>query len=331
MFDLKDVLKLSKDGKYIVPDMSGKGMLPYVLSFDTHGGTLPVTVPAFPGQLTTGFIGPNLTDADTGMIVRHVTYSSPSTGEPFQCTVQLRDSNNRLYMNNPIHIKTWAGLMVGGTLQQQRGITPAFMFEPLVLESAHKVQLLIAGLDNAQETMRAYLHGAVAATKPGPQYAWITKFYRDMQARANGYVYPYYITTNTVPVLTSGQTNAQFDVKLGENVELFSAMAISDGDFEFSVTEARTGETLMNGKIAAAAGLGNANFPTIFKTPYRLPDGARLRFSFSDLSGSSNTIYFTLQGRKILVPFSKFNVYDREFMNAYPVPSLTREPVGVYE
>jgi hypothetical protein len=98
---------------------------------------------------------------------------------------------------------------------------------------------------------------------------------------------------------------ADFILKPGNDAqfEVFKIATVQTGNFAWSLEDAKTFQTLMNGQVTVTNATGNALFPTLLSTPYILPSDKRFRLRVLDLSGAPNTIFFTLCGRKIYAPF----------------------------
>jgi hypothetical protein len=58
----------------------------------------------------------------------------------------------------------------------------------------------------------------------------------------------------------------------------------------------------MNGALLSTSFVGNALLPTLFPVPYLIPAGSKLQINLLDTSGSTNTVWLTIQGRKIWAP-----------------------------
>ena len=126
------------------------------------------------------------------------------------------------------------------------------------------------------------------------------------------YVYPFYYTTESTVSLTANQNNVNFDVKIGEHFEAFTIASVSTGNYAMEITEVRSGKTIGNGRFTNTNALGDSTLPTVFPVPYLIPAGSRLRFTFQNLTGSTNAIYITLGGRRIIAPLKDFGGMDRE-------------------
>jgi len=205
----------------------------------------------------------------------------------------------RRFQNNPIHIRT-----IAGTAQ-----TPALLREQYWFPSAHVIQADLNKISGGAVNARMYFGGtqyypwdADLRTNPA-KFAKVQERIKKFANRRK-FVTPFFLTLDSTPLtLTAGQTT-QVTTKIGDDghVELFAFTAVSTGNFGITISEVKTKQTLMNGQITQTNGIGTANFPALFPLPYLVPAGYRLNFSFEDLSNATNTIFITLQGRKIWAP-----------------------------
>jgi len=251
--------------------------------------------------------------------VRSIVFEdSVDTTALAQFTVLLQDlGQKRDFMNNPVHIRT-----IAGTAQ-----TPALLREPYWFMSQANISAQFAKIVGGATTARMFLVGA-------QYFPWSPEFMRKTQSYAHmkklilkwlerrKYVQPYWLTTEQPIVLGAGGTG-EFFLKIGDDghFEGFSIAVVSDGDFEWELSEPKTQQTIMNGSATLTNSLGNANFPTLLPTAYLVPSGYRLRLRITDLSGAPNTIFFTINGRKLYVPMADIGPMLND--TAVPTPADT--------
>lgn len=211
-------------------------------------------------------------------------------------TVMLRElGETRLFMNRPIHVRALFGT----------GQYPAKLRESYMMFSQHNIQMECVKLSGSATTIRPYLAGAQYfpwAMESGPEKETMIDILSRWRQRRK-YVWPFWQTTDTEVSLTANQT-LNVEAKLGEDshfqCEAFAV--ISTGNFAYEICEAKTGRSLMNGQATKNNSLGDARLPTILPVPYVVPAGYRLKFTFKDLSGSTNNVYFAMVGKRIYAP-----------------------------
>jgi len=220
----------------------------------------------------------------------------------------------RQLMNFPCHIRTVAGVAQ----------TPAILREPLIIPSRHVITARMVKIAGGAVNVRMFFGGR-------QYFPWAPEFlrYRSehealktriralLQRRLT--IAPFWLTTDG-PIQLAGGTGADFILKPGNDAqfEAFACAAVSTGNFAWSLEDAKTFQTLMNGQVTQTNATGNALFPTLFSTPYVLPADKRFRLRVLDLSGAGNTIWFTLWGRKIYAPFMEM----RDAMADLAVPTM---------
>lgn len=231
--------------------------------------------------------------------------------------------DTRLMMNRPIHIRN-----LFGTAQ-----LPALLREPLFIPSQAELQIAFSG-QAAASTLRPYLGGV-------QYYTWAPQFRQYPQERERmlttvkkwlerrKYVWPYWLTTSEDVVLSANAV-ADFDTLIGDegHFEVFTMCAVSTGEFAIQITEVQSGQTIMNGRVTQTAGIGTAQYPTIFPTPYMLPAGLRVRFTIENLTGAPNTVALALAGRKIYAPFKDIDdvLKDTQIEPGVPTPADVDTP-----
>lgn len=282
---------VSKD-KYWQPLGKYNAMLPFVISID------PKDVPTLPAGVTVngiyaGFEAPVLA-FNGGFEGTVLTFEDSTDGTAAaQWTILMRDIVGRDQMNAPCHVRT-----IFGTAQ-----LPAIIQEPLTLFYREKMTNFLKKVSGVAGTVSARINCGGVAYCPNSveQQAYIADRIKKWERRRQN-VFPFWYTIpmdSAGVVLTALQT-LNFDIKVGNHFEAFKMAFVSTGDFAFEMSETRSGRVLSNGRISSAAGLGDATFPWIFDKPYLIPQGGRLRITLQDLSNAGNTIFLTIQGRKIV-------------------------------
>ena len=222
--------------------------------------------------------------------------------------------DTRQLMNFPCHIRTIAGT----------ALQPAILREPMIVPSRHVIQAVFTKIAGGATNIRMALGGR-------QYFPWAPEFLRyksegeDLKGRIRAMmerrltVSPFWLTTDG-PMVLGGGAQADFLLKPGNDAqfEAFAIAAVSTGAFAWSLEDAKTFSTLMNGQVTSVNATGNALFPTIFSTPYVLPADKRFRLRVLDLSGNPNTIWFTIWGRKIYAPFMEM----RDALAETSVPTM---------
>jgi len=281
---------LSIDGNKVAVRQNTRGFKPYWTSFDDKSTRLPYTLAAsttIPSPLTVQ--GPRNNPDYAANQCEYMVYADATDGNSSAFTIQLKDFCGRELMNRPCHIRT-----VAGSAQQ-----PALIYEPLFIKSRETMWVQFQKLTAGTASIFWYMPGILYTPQNAiPNQREIEDYVRK-RTEYRKYVYTYWQTTEQNVVLSSNAVRQQFDIMLGENFEAFNITSVSTGDFAFRLTDVRSGQELMNGAINNLNGIGTAQNPMIFDEPYLMLKGSRLRFSFDDLSGAENTIYITMQGRRI--------------------------------
>lgn len=225
-------------------------------------------------------------------------------------SIELRDLGEmRKFMPRPVHIKTLAGFSSASALGANlMDSYPARLREPYMFFSQHQIQVLYAALSGGPYTARLFLEGAQYypyALLQSPSKARMVEHLKQWEQRKR-YVWPYWLTTDEdVSVGANASVDAQMTIGGDAHFEAFQWAAVSTGDFWFEATNPRTGQTIMNGKVHSTAGVGTSQLPTILPVSWLLPKSDAIRFTFTDLSGSTNQIWFTIAGRMINAPLKE--------------------------
>jgi hypothetical protein len=237
-------------------------------------------------------------------------------------TVRMTElGNSRQFMNQPIHIRCLAG-----TAQR-----PFILRQPFFFPSLHTVSVEFQKVAGGATTCRLYMVG----TRYYPFSPEFLRFPEEKQKmveyirrwmRLREYVTPYWMTTDISPVVIAAPGGvAQATLKNGDDgwMEVFGFTAVSTGNFSMSLLEVKTSQTIMNGVISRTNGIGTAEFPTCFPTPYLLPPGMRFRVVLTDLSAAPNNIYLTLFGRRIYAKGVKVRDVIKDLSVATPADTPT--------
>lgn len=301
--DVNKIFKPNLDGSYQMETWR-RSIKPYWLYFDGQDGALQFAAgaandtqrPKYRQQSSSN----NWLDDTmrTPFLIQQVVHSESENGTAnsnFTITIRQRSAARNL-MSRPIHIRTFAG-----TAQ-----TPALLREPLLFPSNSFLDCEITRIDNTSlRNLRMYLCGSLYTPWANdltinPDWkAKIVDIIKKWDVR-NRYVIPYYITPDDDIEITGDSTQEAFFKNSDDScIEIFGATVVADGNFSLEISETRTRTLLQNGVITNTNAIGTANFPAIWPTSYLLYPGYRLRFLFSDLSSSANTVYLTLFGRKI--------------------------------
>lgn len=216
------------------------------------------------------------------------------------------NGTGRALMNFPIHIRT-----VMGTAQ-----LPTILREPYYFTPNDQLAVYLNKISGSTSTARFYMNGtqycaySTSLLGRGNKAAEdVFKRIRQWRERSK-YVMPYWQSPNFLntdgsgSTTLSGNTTANFDSIIPEDshFEAFTIMAVSTGNFGLQIAEVKTKRLLMNGQITKTNAIGTNTYPTILPVPYLIPAGYRLRYTLTDLSGSTNTIWICMHGRRIYAP-----------------------------
>jgi hypothetical protein len=225
-----------------------------------------------------------------------------ASGTPYtdiDATVELNElGESRKFMSGPVHIRT-----VFGTAKY-----PGRMCEPYMFGSQHQIQARFVNLSATARSLYPYLAGAQYypfAAQSDVSRNKITAIIKKWNARRSQ-VWPFWLTTN-VPISLTANQEASFEMLPGQDAHFVAChiAAVSTGNFEYSLLEVKTQQNLSNGSATYTNSLGDARLPKLFSKPYVVPAGYRLRLRVKDLSGASNTIWFTIAGKKVYAPLAR--------------------------
>lgn len=303
MIKINDLLSI--DGKNVSVRQNTRGLKPYWTSFSDKSTRLPYTLAAnttIPSPLTVQ--GPRNNPDYAANQCEYMVYADATDGDNSAFTIQLKDFCGRELMNRPCHIRT-----VAGSAQQ-----PALLYEPLFIKARETMWVQLQKLTAGEASIFWYLPGVLYTPQNAIPNQKEIEEYVQKRTEYRKYVYTYWQTTEQDVVLSANAVRQQFDIMMGETFEAFNITSVSTGAFNFRLTDVRSGQELMNGAINNLNGIGNAQNPMIFDEPYLIMQGSRLRFSFDNLTADNNTIYITMQGRRINAKISN------DFKDLYEKP-----------
>lgn len=222
------------------------------------------------------------------------------TNVPFLMSLSEVGIEANSFMNNPIHHNLCAGF----------GAFPFVFAETAFFLAGRSVQTTITSL-------AASLTGALKIALVGRKFnSEMSEEVRAQRAAflANRPTRPFWLTLDTTSItLTAGQQNQQAFMTMpsGSHFAAQDLLFQSTGPFEYSIFDAMSGRLLTFGQSgnAAAQGFvdsrmfgGSGALPArMLGSPLIAPRRA-MRVVFNDISGATNTIYFTLHGRRMRMP-----------------------------
>lgn len=310
-------------------------VLPSWLTIRDIDSLQPLVVAAAPAQgtpLTIFQPYSSVNGADAGFgtpfEVRSIVFEDSVDGTAAaNFTVSLNEVGEvRTFMNAPVHIRTLAGT----------GQLPAILREPYMFLSQHNISAKFTKVAGGASAMRFYLVGAqyfpwspMMIQYPNEKRELTGLLSKWMNRRK--YVWPFWLTTEAPGQLNGGiqipaGVGSVFEttVKIGDanHFESFGHAAVSDqgnNTFALEVREVKTNQSLMNGQISQANGIGNSSLPTVYPTSYLMPAGYRMRLRFTNLVAGVNNVWFTWFGRMINAPISQVQEVLRD--TAVPTPA----------
>lgn len=258
-------------------------------------------------------------------------------------TVFIADQGEqRQYMNFPCHIRTIAA----------SGQLSARLSEDLFLPTRHQLLVTFQKTTGATNQHLFFkFHGKI-------YYTWSSNLQSHPADRAEmvglvnkwlerrKYVNPYWMTTNNGAVVIPANQTVEVHAQVGDEghfeathlLRAFTSGVATTSPFEVSILNQQTRQALMNGAIHSYM-IGDAFNPQPFPCSFIVPAGQILRFKIKDLSGSSNTVYLTLRGRKWRCPITDIETIKRQYgvgivdglPSAFKQPSRQAEMAGVNE
>jgi hypothetical protein len=310
-------------------------VLPSWITFDQNNTVLPYVVPAVPAlgpisAMKQPYASVEGLDRNLGtpFEVRSIVFNDSTVGAlAADFTVVIREVGEvRQLMNNPIHIRTFAG-----TAQ-----LPALLREPYMFLSQHNLSVQMNKVAGGAVNARLYLCGA-------QYYPWSPEFLRFRKEKdelvgtlrkwieRRKYVTPFWATTDVSPVVIPANGTVDAFIKVGDDshLEIFGHSAVRTSDnFMVEISEVKTKQTLMNGMITGINGVApDVRLPTMYPTAYLVPAGYRLRLRFTDFSGVENRVHWTFFCRRLYVPFVQVKEVQKEFPLVLPTPADEPTPI----
>lgn len=298
-------------GKY-EPDESRRYILPYHAYFSPSDQTGAYTLPGPPGLgrlvcWKQQYSSVNGMDANLGtplqikdLIIGESIGTAPVfTYDNLDALVELTElGESRKFMNQPIHMRT-----LFGTAKY-----PGRMCEPYMFASQHQIQARFITTGPSVQEFRPYLVGAQYfpwAAQSSESRNRLTAIIKKWNMRRSQ-VWPFWLTTDQQITLSANQ-EASFEMMPGQDAHFVACQlaAVSTGNFQYRLLEVKTQQSLSNGAATFTNSLGDARLPRIFSKPYVVPAGYRMRLLVRDLSGASNTIWFTIAGKKVFAPLAR--------------------------
>jgi len=291
-------------GKFL-PDESRRYILPFHAFFDLSdvAGVYALPGSATPAQLVCWkqpYSSINGMDANLGtpLQIKSLLISDSTNYDTADYLVELNElGESRKFMNKPVHVRT-----IFGTAKY-----PGTLCEPYMFSSQHQIQMQFTNLSVTGRSVRPYLSGA-------QYYPWAAQSAKSRDALASvikrwnmrrGQVWPFWLTTEE-PISLAANAEANFEMLPGQDAQFIARFmtAVSTGNFEYSLLEVKTQQSLTNGRATFTNTLGDARLPKRLSKDYVVPAGYRLRLTVKDLSGATNNIYFTIAGKKVYAPLN---------------------------
>lgn len=301
-----------------------KAMKPFHLYFENQTGavTVPASTTTNPLRLNYRPIGSSNNRLDDGFrspfLWDGLVFASTTTASAAFTLRLTQDGASRRLMDFPQHI-----LNIAGTAQ-----TPAILREYMIIDSNSVVWAELQNTVDSTTTARVYMRGKLFCP-------WTNGLLLDQAGKAEiletiakyrirrNYIQPFWASPSNndglAYVSLSANATATFNYKNGDdaNFEAFLMNSVSTGAYAVEVSIPRRKQTISNGRVTNTNGTGTANFPMIFPTSFMVLPGYDVQFKITDLSGSTNNIYISLQGRKIYAPPSDV----KEVINSFALPA----------
>lgn len=285
-----------------------KAIKPYHLYFNLQTGavTVPASTAAGPLRVDYRPIGSSNNRLDEGFrspfLWDGIVFASADTANAAFTIRLTQDGSARRFMDYPQHI-----LNIAGVAQ-----TPAILRQALLIDSNSTIWAELQNTVGSTTTARVYLRGKLYCP-------WTNSLMVDQEGKkvileeiskyrmARNYVQPFWASPNDANELSSVTVGANatstFSYRVGDDAcfEAFLLNSVSTGAYTIEISIPRKKQTL-GSRMSNTIGAGSANFPFIFPTTFLVYPGYEIQFKITDLSGSSNTIYLSMHGRKIYAP-----------------------------
>jgi hypothetical protein len=301
-------IKFDRASGKFVPEESRRYILPFHAYFDlsdVEGGyVLPaVGTPARLVCWKQPYSSINGMDANLGtpLQIKNLVLSDSSTYDTASYLVELNEiGESRKFMNKPVHIRS-----IFGSAKY-----PGRMCEPYMFASQHQIQAQFTPLNAAARTIRPYVTGAQYypwAAQSDESRAKLSKMIKLWNMRRKQ-VWPFWLTTDESISLAVNEERS-FEMLPGQDAQFVACFftAVSTGNFEYSLLEVKTQQSLTNGRATFTNSLGDARLPKLLSKPYVVPAGYRLRLTVKNLFAGTNNIYFTIAGKKVYAPLTDSN------------------------
>lgn len=311
-----DYIRVNPQTKSFEPVLWKKAILPYWLTFDPYFTNGALTIPAT-GQVITQFGvergSAGIADQGVGTPFRgrSIVFEDSTAGTASAAfSVSLTDLGDKTqFMNAPIHI-----LNLAGTAQLAAGIT-----EPLFLPAQHYLQAAFVSLSGMQTSMRMYFSGQLFCPWDPQLLLWpedrntMMALLTKLLTRRN-YIFPFWLTTPVRAVIAANGI-FEVDVDIGDDGHFEATHLIgtaTSNSYTLNILDPDTKRSISNGQLNAAASVGTGLNPQRLAVPWLFPAGKRLRFQFTDLSGSTNTVDICLRGQRIRAPLKNLDEVKRD-------------------
>lgn len=310
--EVDDYVRLNPKTGMLEPVIWKREILPFALTVDEARNSNPIRVngvgstPPFIFKLP--HASNNNMDQGRGnpLKIDRIVFVDRTTGNTNSVvTIMLKDmGDGAQFMNQPIPLKAFAAL----------ANLSAECFESLFLPSRHALMAEFAAVTLGGTPVDIYLYfwgglhlcwSQTLAQYPLDRDIMFQRVDKLLNRRKQ--VYPFWLTTETVPTLGVNETG-EYDMLIGNDghFEASHWMAVMpDGaDFEVKVYNPLTKQTLMNGTIQVTGSVGpSAEHPQPLAVPWFVEAGQRLRVQIKCLAGAaSNTCKIVFRGRRIRAP-----------------------------
>ena len=175
--------------------------------------------------------------------------------------------------------------------------------ETFWMDVSHKRRgaMLVAVFHNlsaSQNQIRFALHGRRWFFAQG-EYEIMERMEQIFRGRPR--TMPYFWTTDEKVALAGNAGPTDFQVRMGDEAwsELHKFSAVSTGLFNTNLRETDSGQQFMPLALRNDLLFGSGEFPSILAESTLLEPNMKLTAALTDLSGSTNTIWLTLAGRKV--------------------------------
>jgi hypothetical protein len=289
--------------KYVVNDLK-RFIKPFTVSMEGGSVTLPAN-----GESD---LIPIQVDSKGPFEISRAFFTSE---QPEGFTIEIMDADNRaLLTNREVHVSTIASgqgvtLPLSGNFPSSTSGGRPFLWPTTYFIDPSEGGMIVVKLRNlsgSQNTVRFSLHGRrwLYLQAPDKIAGRMAKIYRSKPR-----VQPFFYTTDQYVNLLGGASGS-FVSRLGDDGwhEISKLMAVFTGAFSVRISEKTTGKRYMENLLPSPLVFGTAEFPFITWEDSLFEPNMRLVYELLDTSGSPNTIWLTMAGRKLL-----FDPMDDQF------------------